>query len=538
MPGSPASTQSPTQGRAQVVSKDDPLDATAMESPKLRSKQAPLGRSGSQRRSGTPDSSRHELERTNFHLSEQVKDLKYQLSSKSNEITKLQDNLAARTSEHDDKMKKMREIFAQATKNLDGYRASIAAKDLELQRLRDDLDQCQAREQELRSNAETQTRDTEKLNSEVNSQKALYISQIKQLEGKVRQLSTQLQQTRTDYDQYKKRASQLLQKSNNAQTESARLSELEDTIRQLRVEKTELETEKADDARKTELVEHDIRQALERVQHLEADNEALVKVKEDIGAKQAQIHRLQERMSADRVAHEQAMKTAEEAHEAALRRLKESLERAKESKDSDGSKLAEEDKSNEEREAMDRIMELLHDENSQLRQQLAAKEQELAELTQSSSPSQTKDESPSTSSPRPIPQEKTRPARASEDASVAIDVYASMSHLLSPFVGGGGNTGSSDNRVDLERQVQQLREMLDESEDRVTALRTQEQVLKEEIRKLDSFDRRQNLSIEYLKNVLLKFLQSENKEFMVPVLAKLLSLSADETDELRKSLTT
>ena len=51
-----------------------------------------------------------------------------------------------------------------------------------------------------------------------------------------------------------------------------------------------------------------------------------------------------------------------------------------------------------------------------------------------------------------------------------------MSHLLSPFV--GGNSGTSDNRIDLEKQVQQLREMLDESEDRVTALRTQEKVNK------------------------------------------------------------
>ena len=56
-------------------------------------------------------------------------------------------------------------------------------------------------------------------------------------EAKVRQLSSQLQQTRNDYDQYKKRASQLLQKYSNAQTESSRLSELEDTIRQLRFER-------------------------------------------------------------------------------------------------------------------------------------------------------------------------------------------------------------------------------------------------------------------------------------------------------------
>lgn len=50
------------------------------------------------------------------------------------------------------------EIFAQATKNLDGYRASIAAKDAELQRLKDEISQAQVREQELRANTEAQDR--------------------------------------------------------------------------------------------------------------------------------------------------------------------------------------------------------------------------------------------------------------------------------------------------------------------------------------------------------------------------------------------
>ena len=54
-------------------------------------------------------------------------------------------------------------------------------------------------------------------------------------------------------------------------------------------------------------MEHDIHQALERVQNLESDNEALTKVKEDNTAKQKQIHRLQERLSADRVSHEQGL---------------------------------------------------------------------------------------------------------------------------------------------------------------------------------------------------------------------------------------
>lgn len=78
-------------------------------------------------------------------------------------------------------MKKMREIFAQATKNLDGYRASIADKDAEIAKLREELDRSQAREKELQSVTESLKRDADKLGSDLNSTKALYSAQIKQL---------------------------------------------------------------------------------------------------------------------------------------------------------------------------------------------------------------------------------------------------------------------------------------------------------------------------------------------------------------------
>lgn len=67
---------------------------------------------------------------------------------------------------------------------------------------------------------------------------------------------------------------------------------------------SELETEKAESSRKMELLEHDIQRALARIRDLEADNEALSKVREDNAHKQAQITRLQEQMASDKEAHE------------------------------------------------------------------------------------------------------------------------------------------------------------------------------------------------------------------------------------------
>ena len=48
------------------------------------------------------------------------------------------------------------EIFGQASKNIDSYRASIASKDIEIGKLKMELEECQQREQSYKSTSETQ----------------------------------------------------------------------------------------------------------------------------------------------------------------------------------------------------------------------------------------------------------------------------------------------------------------------------------------------------------------------------------------------
>jgi hypothetical protein len=59
-------------------------------------------------------------------------------------------------------------------------------------------------------------------------------------------------------------------------------------------------------------------------------------------------------------------------------------------------------------------------------------------------------------------------------------------------------------------------------------------VLKEEIRNLDRAERRQNLSVDYLKNIVLKYLETTDKEPLLPVLTTVLQLSPAEVASLRK----
>ncbi|KAI7901543.1 uncharacterized protein BX663DRAFT_111458 [Cokeromyces recurvatus] len=111
------------------------------------------------------------------------------------------------------------------------------------------------------------------------------------------------------------------------------------------------------------------------------------------------------------------------------------------------------------------------------------------------------------------------------------DVYASMSSLLSTFI----SYQTPDEKISLEKQVQRLSEMLHESEEKIIALKSQEKVLKDELRKMDAFDKRQNMNVEYLKNVLISFLTSNNKQAMVPILSKLLCLDETETNAIMKN---
>lgn len=59
-------------------------------------------------------------------------------------------------------------------------------------------------------------------------------------------------------------------------------------------------------------------------------------------------------------------------------------------------------------------------------------------------------------------------------------------------------------------------------------------MLKEEIRNLDRAERRQNLSVDYLKNIVLKYLETSDREQLLPVLTTVLQLSPAEVASLRK----
>lgn len=88
-------------------------------------------------------------------LENTIKELISQLSAKSEHCQSLEGSLAQKTgelqkqkSDHDEKMKKMKAIFAAANKNLNEYRTSIAAKDEEITDLKAKLENPEPTEEQ------------------------------------------------------------------------------------------------------------------------------------------------------------------------------------------------------------------------------------------------------------------------------------------------------------------------------------------------------------------------------------------------------
>ena len=65
-------------------------------------------------------------------------------------------------------------------------------------------------------------------------------------------------------------------------------------------------------------------------------------------------------------------------------------------------------------------------------------------------------------------------------------------------------------------------------------------MLKEELRKYERVEKRQDMNVEYLKNIVLTFLEAETvekKEPLLAVVSQVLQLDSQEIERLRRSLT-
>ncbi|KAF9437654.1 hypothetical protein BGZ76_011768 [Entomortierella beljakovae] len=474
------------------------------------------------------------------------------LEQKSNELGK-------QKSDHDEKMKKMKAIFAAANKNLNEYRQSIAAKDEEISDLKSQLENRQPTEEQ--SNEQSQA--VKDMEEELKNQSELAAARLQQMESKYKQSNAQLEKLKVEYQQYKQRASALLQEQREAvqSDDDSKLRELQNQLGDLTNENRSVTSDLQDSEARRSVLEGELQLAMDQIASLESTQE---------------ISRRQERQHTRQLKElERSLKDAQRERETAESRIA-SLQELKEAEAQNlmqelggNTKYIEERlaKKEEENAELHRILDRSSDELSAAKLEI----QNLRDLISNSeatadiatneilSPTPENGFKPygqlniSTVLPtRPInsPYELDSPvSRASSSLSLPVErpIYSTLSELLaskplvdrSPFgdsssTHGGPIALSSSKEKEYQVKLQHLTELLNESESNHQRLLDQEKVLKEEIRNLDRAERRQNLSVDYLKNIVLKYLETSDREPLLPVLTTVLQLSPAEVAILRK----
>eukprot|EP01103_Thecamoeba_quadrilineata_P007249 TRINITY_DN1706_c0_g1_i4.p1 TRINITY_DN1706_c0_g1~~TRINITY_DN1706_c0_g1_i4.p1 ORF type:complete len:573 (+),score=190.14 TRINITY_DN1706_c0_g1_i4:577-2295(+) len=82
-------------------------------------------------------------------------------------------------------------------------------------------------------------------------------------------------------------------------------------------------------------------------------------------------------------------------------------------------------------------------------------------------------------------------------------------------------------------RIQQLNELLQDSERMDSLHQMQENLLKNEIRELERAKVRSSLNLDYLKNIIVKFLETDERQAMLPVLVTLLQISPEEVQRIK-----
>ncbi|KAF9585703.1 hypothetical protein BGW38_001150 [Lunasporangiospora selenospora] len=524
-------------------------------------------------------------------LQSKVEELAQSLAVKTEESREMEKSLEQRTTElgkqkaeHDEKMKKMKAIFAAANKNLNEYRQSIATKDTEIEELKAKLENQPTAEAPTLGQSEEQAQIIQDLEADLKNQSDLAASKLGQMESKYRQSHAQLEKLRQEYQQYKQRASLLLQQQQEAgeTSDDSKIRELQTHLDSIASENRSITKELQETESKRSSVESELQLALDQIARLESTIEISHRQERQQSRRQSDLERSLKEAQQERQSAESRFASLQELREAESQSLRQEL---------GGTTKGIEDrlaKKEEENTELHRILDRTGDELAAAKQEI----QTLRDLVSGSeahsegsvgskamaSPNNEQDyKGPSqlsvtttTLAPRTSfsAYEQDSPiSRASSAMSLSHErqpVYSTLSDLLAtkpfverqPFQDAGVGLGLSTNstptmapttaalmatsalNISKEREyqikLQHLTELLNESEAGHQRLLDQEKVLKEEIRSLDRAERRQNLNVDYLKNIVLKYLESTDREQLLPVLTTVLQLSPAEVASLRK----
>ncbi|CAJ0854156.1 6929_t:CDS:10 [Entrophospora sp. SA101] len=450
-----------------------------------------------------------ELESRNFTLEEEVKDLRIQLSNKQNETIKYQEMLNKRTSElektkaeYDEKMKKTRGIFNAANKSLTDLRQTVATKDAEIEELKASLEKLKLKDEKTKTSVDEKS--VERLTTEIHSQTAMYNAQIEQLESKLRQSTQQIAQIKLEFQQYKTRAHALLEQKNLNENSSSEKSELIIINKKLDFDLS--------------LKVNELKNVMERL-HLSENN----------------YKRIVENLSEENENLRKALRESEENYKSNIEDFQEKFEQSTENVQKNLVKKQEES------DELQKNSEQLGEELLRIRAELEARNEQIEELQKQISNNKSSSSPPPSAIRTHFRKDSSRAPSPSSPSSLSgrtSSTHNLLSNLLTDMEDRKSLIPSSapEKEKDYLLKLHHMAELLNESESTVQRLMEQERLLKDELRKLDRLEKRQDLSVEYLKNVVLKFFETNpnEREPLISVISTILQLSPEEIKSFKE----
>ncbi|CAJ0835621.1 8830_t:CDS:10, partial [Entrophospora sp. SA101] len=475
-----------------------------------------------------------ELESRNFTLEEEVKDLRIQLSNKQNETIKYQEMLNKRTSElektkaeYDEKMKKTRGIFNAANKSLTDLRQTVATKDAEIEELKASLEKLKLKDEKTKTSVDESQKSVERLTTEIHSQTAMYNAQIEQLESKLRQSTQQIAQIKLEFQQYKTRAHALLEQKNLNENSSSEKSELIIINKKLDFDLSLKVNELKNVMERLHLSENNYKRVLELNSNLEKEYEKGKQMALDNEVSIKKLQEIVENLSEENENLRKALRESEENYKSNIEDFQEKFEQSTENVQKNLVKKQEES------DELQKNSEQLGEELLRIRAELEARNEQIEELQKQISNNKSSSSPPPSAIRTHFRKDSSRAPSPSSPSS--LSGRTSSTHnmedrkSLIP-------SSAPEKEKDYLLKLHHMAELLNESESTVQRLMEQERLLKDELRKLDRLEKRQDLSVEYLKNVVLKFFETNpnEREPLISVISTILQLSPEEIKSFKE----
>ncbi|KAJ3285849.1 GRIP and coiled-coil domain-containing protein 2 [Rhizoclosmatium sp. JEL0117] len=514
-----------------------------------------------------------------FSVDEQIMDLKIQIANRQKEVVALNDALqkskaeSERVSkENEEKIRKLKGLLGQASKSLQESKRAVAEKDDELEKLRSELDTLERTCNELKAMDSEHKSAIDRLLIEVQDEKEIAAMKTDEIERQYNELQVELTRVKSEFQSYKVKAHTALQQSNTSAFES-KIVELEEINARLMREKLEARQEAITLNERMELTSTELNTALDQLVAFETQLKRYEGSSKELALLRHEVEACNRRIELEKELHAESLRAKDAQSKTAIENLKQDMIRDQQllqnlinQKDSEIKTL---------RTSLETIGVELQTARAEASKAVVEAERAKAAAAQATARAASGNfasvlaaaggaSAPVASSPAgsgvfgslfssaavaPSPILPSRPTISSpassrrESVSLNHNTRETFADLLGKTSIGSdvAVSGSAAKERELLMNFEKVSELLAEAEEEIRRLTQQEQVLKEEIRKKERADMREELlvkkqNVEYLKNIILSFLETDAKEQLLPVVTKVLELSPDEVKRIKSSL--